>query len=118
MLFNEEILAAFDVIINAAQDEQEIQLINDLIKKLTQAKIEKVCPVCGKSFWAKHPLSVYCSQKCAKKYYNALTFERHKIEKVCPVCGEKFFVPPANKNQKCCSRTCSHKFRKLNQNQI
>ena len=115
MLFNEEVLAAFDVIINAAQSEQEIQLINDLIKKLTQTKI---CPVCGKTFFAKNTRSIYCSQNCAKKYYNTLTFERHKIEKICPICGKTFFVAPANKNQKCCSRTCSHKLQKLNKNQI
>ena len=58
------------------------------------SKIERICPVCGKTFYAwpsdiKRGMGIYCSQKC--KVIGKST----KVEKICPTCGKVFYAWPS-----------------------
>lgn len=60
--------------------------------------LEKICPICGKTFIRKHSTQKYCSKECnfqsKRKYQN----------KVCPTCGKTFYSPVPR--QVYCSQNC------------
>lgn len=74
----------------------------------TKDEIQKVCPVCGKSFLLnrRFPKKICCSPACGHKFAG-LRRDKGTVEKTCPACG-KIFVTK-NTNQVCCSRSCAAK---------
>ena len=72
------------------------------------SKIERICPVCGKVFYAypsyiKKGWGIYCSRKC--KGIGQTT----KVEKICPICGKVFYATPSHIKRGegiYCSRKC------------
>lgn len=82
------------------------------VKMGNVAMIEKVCPICGKTFIQKHNSQKYCSKACAKEsdressriYYQ---LRRGPItERICQFCGKSF--KPDNRHQKYC-KDCREK---------
>ncbi len=72
--------------------------------------VEKICPICGKTFKLKYPSSTNkcCSRACSFK----LTAKKNRkttAEKICPVCGKIFKPKYPSSRAVCCSRTCGYK---------
>lgn len=77
--------------------------------------LERVCPICGKTFIRKEPHSKYCSRKC----YVQSKYTFHSQEKICPICSKQFSTTIENPNQKYCSRDCASKAKTFhNRNKI
>jgi len=83
-------------------------------------KVERVCPICGKTFFiersrAKHGRGITCSKECQNKWVS-LKLKRGNVLK-CPVCGKEFYCNPSRiRNAKytpVCSRECLYKGRSL-----
>ena len=69
--------------------------------KTSAQMVEKVCPVCERTFTSRKTLyAKYCSKDCANK-----SFER-RITLTCQICGKKYVRRAKFNDQKTCSRAC------------
>ena len=72
---------------------------------MLQAKKERICPICGMTFY-RHPGAItYCSAVCKaiaikRRNYPSSSFP----EKICAYCGKTFV--PKNTHQRFCSYEC------------
>ena len=72
------------------------------------SKIERICPVCGKTFYVvpsviKDGKGIYCSWECY------IIGRNTQVERTCPVCGKVFYTTPSNIKRGSgiyCSREC------------
>ena len=72
------------------------------------SKVEKVCPICGTTFYAwpsniKRGQGIYCSKEC--RVISTTT----KVERICPICGKVFYTVPSSIKKGggvYCSRKC------------
>ena len=117
MKFTPEIVQAFEKIISAAENENEMHSVGVLVDNLTVERkrnhrvLEKrICPVCGKEFAVTscNRNQKTCSNSCRAKLYNPPKFPPEK--RICPVCGKEFVVTSRNKKQKTCSNSCRAKW--------
>ena len=108
MKFTPEIVQAFEKIISAAENENEMHSVGVLVDNLTVERkrnhrvLEKrICPVCGKEFAVTscNRNQKTCSNSCRAKLYNPPKFP----------CGKEFAVTSCNRNQKTCSNSCRAK---------
>lgn len=60
--------------------------------------MDKICPICGKTFSTNRKAAIYCSTTCRG--------EANRNYKTCPVCGRRFGCAPSS-DVRCCSRECS-----------
>lgn len=70
----------------------------------------KICPHCGKRFYANHGKRIYCSNLCAQKVQqNRRQEKRHQQpipSRICAICGKEF-TPSRNSSRiKYCGREC------------
>lgn len=64
--------------------------------------MEKVCVVCGKSFYTESPIKILCSEECQNKRANLL--KRNKKDKlVCTTCKKEYFLTKYFRNKQFCS---------------
>ena len=68
-------------------------------KKYESMTYQKICKVCGNTFYSNRKNAVYCCRECL---YES---RRRKNTKTCLVCGKEFI--PKFKKQKYCSHECS-----------
>lgn len=76
----------------------------------------KICPICGKKFFAKSGKQKCCSVECGRKFI-AQKNTKPTITRICPICGKEFIVPKQHINTRTCSRTCGGKFARKNYRQ-
>lgn len=67
--------------------------------------LEKICPVCKKSFIRNDPNQKYCSWECYVQSKHTFISQ----EKICPICGKSFHTISENPTQIYCSRDCANK---------
>lgn len=83
----------------------------------TIKKIKRICPICGKEFFA-HPSIIkngggkYCSRECMGKSYRgekSSNWKGGKVKCICKTCGKEFFLNPSEielGKGKYCSKKC------------
>lgn len=74
----------------------------------------KVCPHCGKKFYAEHGKRRYCSEFCQQqanyKAHRDRIFEKKSVPPaICRVCGHEFTPPKRDGRIKYCSDECRSK---------
>lgn len=62
--------------------------------------MERICPVCGKSFTPTNNSHAYCSNKCKLE-----RFKRVRPPKLCVICGVEF-IPKKVDQKTCGSEAC------------
>lgn len=74
-----------------------------LSRKENSVALNKICPVCGKSFSTYHKQQIYCSKECAGKS------QQNRVECTCEYCGKSFerIKSEVDKNRHhYCSKEC------------
>lgn len=79
---------------------------------------EKFCLVCGKEFGTKIYQSHVHKQKYCSHACQAEIEKRKRLTIVCKVCGKEFIVTPYRAGAKCCSKECSHIYRRKPDNYL
>lgn len=74
----------------------------------------KVCPHCGKKFYAEHGKRRYCSEFCQQqanyRAHRDRIFEKKSVPPaICRVCGHEFTPPKRDGRIKYCSDECRSK---------
>jgi len=85
-----------------------------ILDKLHNEKLNKLCPLCGKTFKAKKESAVYCSDECRKEKNRRYAIQ-HGIDNfipkqiICRECGKKFTTEYRKPRTVFCSDKCRNK---------
>lgn len=104
MKVTEEVYAAFEVMLAAAEDQHETALINNFGQRLIESR--GICPVCGKEFHLTRLGKIYCSAKCKDVAHHRKKrgYSVGDQERICKFCGKTFTA--TNLAKKFCSDKC------------